>query len=320
MQKLLLTVVLMLLAGCDAARGQVNRPHSENNRHVASTPLVLLDSTRERDGLKGAVRRVETEVVKVELTRGELSQKSRSVLERTLYDERGRRVENETYPVGGDPAGQEIHSYDAQGNLAETVVRDARGATLSRTVYKYEFDTFGNWVKMTASVAVVNAGKVAFEPVEITNRNITYYLVDETGGAKASDDARARGAGSEKVSDGAERRGAHAEIEKRRGGSRVAHADVREIEVGVLNDQATSLPHPAFPVKAKRIDKPITVSVEVVVDITGRVAEAKAQHAPKSLQQAAEDAARRATFFPFYSEGRPVRARGWINFGFYFSP
>lgn len=320
MQKLCLPVVLMLLAGCDAARGQVNRPHSENNRRAANAPLVLLDSTRERDGLKGAVRRVETEVVKVELTRGELTQKSRTLLERTLYDERGRRVENETYPVGGDPAGQEIHSYDAQGNLAETIVRDARGATLSRTVYKYEFDAYGNWVKMTASVAVLNAGKVAFEPVEITNRNITYYLLDETGNAKTSDDASAKGAASEKTSSSAERRGAHAEIEKARVGSRVAHANVREIEVGVLNDQATSLPRPSFPVKARRLDKPITVSVEIVVDITGRVAEARAQDAPKSLRQAAEEAARRATFFPFYSEGRPVRARGWINFGFYFSP
>jgi hypothetical protein len=57
-----------------------------------------------------------------------------------------------------------------------------------------------------------------------------------------------------------------------------------------------------------------------LVDQTGLVIEARAQDAPRVLGQAAEDAARRATFFPFYSEGHPVRARGRLNFGFYFSP
>jgi hypothetical protein len=317
MPRSLSSAALTLLVACVAARGQDSRRHPETSRRVANAPLVFLDSTRERDGLKGPVRRVETEVVRIESSNGEPVEKSRSVLERTLYDERGRRAQNETYPVVGTPAGQEVHSYDAQGNLAETVVRDPRGAVLSRTIYKYEFDAFGNWVKMTASVAVTKGDKVAFEPIEVTNRAITYYLIGETGGAKTAEGVV--GAASEKAGDGAERRVARAETEKPHG-SRVAHAGVREIEVGVLNDRATSLPRPSFPVKVKRLDKPVTVSVEVVVDQTGRVVEARAQNAPKALRQASEDAARRATFLPFYSEGRPVRARGWINLGFYFSP
>jgi len=32
---------------------------------------------------------------------------------------------------------------------------NADGSLLSKEVYKYEFDSIGNWVKMTTSVAVV---------------------------------------------------------------------------------------------------------------------------------------------------------------------
>jgi hypothetical protein len=340
MRKTLSSAALTLLVACFAAHGQVTRSHSETSRRATNAPLVFLDSTRERDGLKGAVRRVETEVVKVELERGAMVEKSHSILERTLYGVRGRRIENETYPVVSKPAGREAHSYDAQGNLAETIVRDERGATLSRTVYKYEFDAQGNWVKMTASVAVVKGGQVAFEPFEITNRSISYYLLDEAAaGAKP-----ARGAGdaeASKVSGNEEERGARAtdgsqpratqrhetqrhETQPRemktRETARVAHVEARAVNVGVLNDRATWLPPIAFAVAVKRLDKPVTISVDVVVDATGRVVEATAESGSKALRQAAEDAARHTTFLPYYSEGRPVHVRGWLNFGLYFAP
>jgi hypothetical protein len=350
MRKSLPYAALTILVACFAAHGQATRPHSETNRRATNAPLVFLDSTRERDGLKGAVRRVETEVVKVEMEGGALVEKSRSILERTLYDVRGRRIENETYPVVSKPAGREAHSYDAQGNLAETVVRDERSVTLSRTVYKYEFDAQGNWVKMTASVAVVKGGQVAFEPFEITNRSITYYLLDDAAaGAKP-----ARGAGDAeavKVSGNEEERGARAtdgskpretqsretqpraiqrhetqprEMKTRemkpRETARVAHVEARAVNVGVLNDRATWLPPITFAVAVKRLDKPVTISVDVVVDATGRVVEATAETGSKALRQAAEDAARHTTFLPYYSEGRPARVRGWLNFGLYFAP
>ncbi|MDT7603046.1 MAG: hypothetical protein QOF61_1043 [Acidobacteriota bacterium] len=338
--KPLSSVVFSLLVACGAAHGQVNRPHSENKRRATSAPLVFLDSTRERDGLKGPVRRVETEVVRVRVTEGKSVEESRLLLERTLYDERGRRVENETYPVVGTPTGQEVHRYDARGNLAETIVRDPRGATLSRTVYEYEFDAYGNWVKMTASVAVVNAGKTGFEPCEITNRKIIYYQTAESGGAKTPDGAGVAAADVPTTNE--EQRGVHAEGESprapaRAGGeslrkisraegesshatSHAAVAKVPEVYVGTLNDRATSLPRPTFTVALKRLETPVTVSVEVVVDPTGRVVEAKAQNGSPALREAAESAARRATFLPFYVEGRPVRAKGWLNYGFLFSP
>lgn len=320
MQKLLLSVAFLIVASCAPVRGQHSQPHTETKRRGSDAPLVFLDSTRERDGLKGPVRRVETEVVKLDFEHGARVEKSRSILERTLYDEGGRRVENETYPVVGDTRGEEVHKYDAQGNLSETLVRDARGATLSRTTYEYEFDAFGNWVKMTASVAVTSAGKSGYEPVEVTNRTITYYRIDDEGGARTPTAAGAQIAAAAKVKSSTERAASHAVDEKPREVSRAAMANGREIEVGVLNDRATSVPKPAFVVTGKRLDVPVTVSVEVVVGPTGRVVEATAQNGPKALREAAESAARRVTFFPFYSEGRPVRARGRMNFGFYFAP
>jgi hypothetical protein len=351
MPKSLLFATLALAVACSAAHSQVRRHRPETIRHATSSssaPLVFLDSTRERDGLKGPVRRVETEVIKVRVEQGKAVEESRLVLERTLYDEGGRRVENETYPVVGSPAGEEVHKYDARGNLAETIVRDAHGATLSRRIYEYVFDEFGNWVKQTASVAVVDAGKAGFEPVEITNRRITYYQTGEVVGVKTSVGAVVEENSASILNE--ERRGAHADAESSRptphvdgesqrpasrvvaenqrttsradaeGSRTAAHAKGREINVGTLNDRATSLPRPAFPVTGKRLAEPITVSVDVVVDQTGRVAEAKAQNGPAALREAAESAARRATFFPFYEEGHPVRARGWLNFGFLFSP
>ena len=327
-------VIAMLFAACVPAGAQGDRPRAESGRAKGRAPLMLLDSTREGDGLKGPVRRIETEVVGVELRAGETLSRPPSLLERTLYDERGRRLENETYPVVGGRGGQETHRYDARGNVAETVVRDAGGAVLSRTMYAYEFDEHGNWIKMTASVAVSNAGRAEYEPIEITKRSITYYLIDEPNGQSAhggagSGVAATAGGGppaeavrvssSAGAASGAKTTATTAPTKAMPmpTNSRAAN-DIKD--VGVLNERATWLPRPAFPVTGERLAKPLTVSVEVVIDITGRVVSAHATGGPPSLRDSAERAARLATFLPLYVAGRPVRARGVINYAFNFLP
>lgn len=319
------SALALLFAACVSAGGQGNRPRAEVNRARGRAPLALLDSTREGDGLKGPVRRIETEVVGVEMRGGRALPKPPSLLERTLYDERGRRVENETYPVVGDRVGQESHRYDERGNVAETLVLDAGGAVLSRTRYEYEFDAHGNWIKMTAAVAVSNAGRVEYEPTEITRRVITYYLIEEPRGHTASGAAPAASGGAPaeaaKVST---RAGASSGAETAKAttppttNGRAAGDDLRD--GGVLNDRATWLPRPAFPVGGERLKEPFTVSVEVVVDITGRVVSARALGGPQPLRDSAERAARLATFLPLYVAGRPVKARGVINYAFNFLP
>lgn len=322
MPKLLSSIFVLLCVVCFEASGQGTRPRSENNSREERTPVVFLDSTKEIDGLKGPVRRVETEIVRVQLVHGKLVQKSRSLLERTLYDERGRRVENETYPIVGSQAGQETHTYDAQGNLSETVVRDARGAVLSRTSYDYELDEFGNWIQMTASIAVTKSGQVEYEPNEITKRTITYYQIDKPSVPDVTNTAHANAtattvAEGDKVSERAE----SAEANKPQAIlQNNPAAESALLNAGVLNARTIELPKPARPVSWRRLAEPVTVSVEVVVDITGRVVEARAQSGPEALREPSESAARRATFLPFYVAGRPVRARGVINYSFDFLP
>jgi len=322
MPKLLSSIVGLLFAVCVADAGQGRRPRSEVNRRKERAPVVFLDSTKERDGLNGPVRRVETEIVRVELEEGKLVSKSHSRLERTLYDEQGRRIENETYPVVGSQVGQETHKYDAQGNLSETVVRDSGGAVLSRRIYDYKLDEFGNWIQMTASVAVSNSGKIEFEPTEITKRTIIYYLVDEatelnsSGGQHNEADAALVAEGV-KVS---KREESASDAKTQQAISPRSSAAVEIINVGVLNDLTTELPKPSYPVSRKRLDVPVTVTVEVVVDVTGRVESAQAQGGPEALREPAESAARRAVFLPFYVAGHPVKARGLINYTFEFLP
>lgn len=317
-------VVLAALSAAVPVGGQAVRSRAAAGRRADRAPLVLLDSTREGDGLKGPVRRVETEVARVEWRRGELLTKPPALLERTLYDERGRRVENETYPVGGASAGQETHRYDAQGNLAETVVRDPRGAVLSRTVYQYELDRFGNWIKMTASVAVSNSGRVEYEPVEITRRSITYYSVDEPGERSAptggGGEGRAGVARAEAVSAGGRRAQATPEANGRQSPAATPADADGAVDAGLLNGRATWMPQPAYLVGWKRLDEPVVVTVEVVVDVTGRVVSAHARGGTQRLRDSAERAARLATFLPVYVSGRAVRSKGVVNYTFNYLP
>ena len=345
------SALLLLAVVCVPAGAQTGRTRAGATRRAARAPLVILDGTRETDGLRGPVRRVETEVVRVELRQGQALERPASLLERTLYDERGRRVENETYPVVSGHAGRESHRYDARGNVVETVVRDRAGAVLSRTSYEYEFDEHGNWTRMTASVAVSNQGRTGYEPFEITRRRITYYAVEEAGARGASDGAQpprdntttnqggattdqkaapaAAVAAGEKVGerargeDGAKAgAGAASPVAANKNKSLTikAPAGGEVLEAGLLNARATWLPQPAYPVANKRLETPYTVAVEVTLDITGRVVGAQAKNGPAQLRDAAEHAARLAAFIPFYVAGRPVRARGIINYSFNYLP
>ena len=138
---------------------------------------VMVESDRVKDGLIGPVRRVRTEVVKIASLDGRLVEGKRALLEVVAYDIKGKKVENQYYPVaGGTITGKEVYKYDDKGNISEMTLLNDDGSLQSKETYKYEFDFAGNWNKMTASVAVVDRGKFTFEPTEITYRAIMYYL------------------------------------------------------------------------------------------------------------------------------------------------
>ena len=93
-------------------------------------------------------------------------------------------------------------------------------------------------------------------------------------------------------------------------------APVRPVSGGVLNGRALSLPSPAYPEAARRMQISGTVSVEVVIDVNGRVISAKATSGPAVLREAAERAAMQARFTPALLTGQPVKMSGTINYNF----
>ena len=138
-------------------------------------------SEREQDGLSGPVRRVRTETVKLSNKNGKMVEGQRVTLEVAAYDIKGAKIENAYFPIAGAAVtGKEVYKYDDKGNIMEMTLQDEKGMLLSKETYTYEFDQFGNWVKMTTSVAVIENGKITFEPTEVTYRTISYYLDEAT--------------------------------------------------------------------------------------------------------------------------------------------
>jgi protein TonB len=85
---------------------------------------------------------------------------------------------------------------------------------------------------------------------------------------------------------------------------------------GVLNGKAISKPQPAYPPIAKAARASGTVTVQIVVDESGRVISASAVSGHPLLQQAAVSAARNARFSPTLLSGQPVKVSGVITYNF----
>jgi protein TonB len=85
---------------------------------------------------------------------------------------------------------------------------------------------------------------------------------------------------------------------------------------GVLNGKAISKPQPTYPPIAKAARAAGTVTVQIVVDESGRVISASAVSGHPLLQQAAVAAARQARFSPTLLSGQPVKVSGVITYNF----
>ena len=172
--------VLSLALMIASASGQTNLAAKANNFQPQPSTANSADNEtdRVRDGLIGPVRRVRTEVVKLSNAAGKTVEDSkRTVLETAEYDLKGSKTQNHYFPIeGATLTGREVYKYDEKGNISEMTLVNADGSLVSKEVYKYEYDSIGNWVKMTTSVAVVENGKIGFEPSEMTYRTIFYYL------------------------------------------------------------------------------------------------------------------------------------------------
>ena len=165
--------VLCLLFVSSTAFAQSNLSAKATN--TPAQPVAETD--RLRDGLVGPVRRVRTEVAKLTSADGRQVENKHVTLEVVAYDIQGNKIENQYFPIAGATlTGKEVYKYDDKGNISEMTLLNSDGSLLSKEIYKYEFDFAGNWNKMTTSVAVVDGGRVVFEPTEVTYRSIMYYL------------------------------------------------------------------------------------------------------------------------------------------------
>ena len=90
----------------------------------------------------------------------------------------------------------------------------------------------------------------------------------------------------------------------------------RALDGGVLNGKATSLPVPEYPLSARQAHVSGSVNVEVLIDETGNVVEARSVSGHPLLQAAAVSAARQATFAPTRYNGEPVRIKGVVIYNF----
>ena len=91
---------------------------------------------------------------------------------------------------------------------------------------------------------------------------------------------------------------------------------LKPVSGGVLNGKAVSLPKPVYPLSAKNARASGLVTVEVVIDETGKVISAKAVDGNTLLRQAAVQAAQGARFSPTLLSGQPVKVSGQINYNF----
>jgi TonB family protein len=321
---------------------------------------VVPESDRVRDGLVGPVRRVRTEVAKLLNENGKLTEAKHAVLEVISYDLGGNKVENQYFPIAGaNLTGKESYKYDDKGNISEMTLVNADGSLLSKEIYKYEFDFAGNWNKMTTSVAVVEGGRLSFEPTEVTYRAIMYYLdanmlrmaqpAAAPGAAPVSADNKTVVASQNSVNNNSVNAvksapslpvAMSADKLKSAGSLELAnnHVDagtqplsvkldsdpppvapkpmLRPVSGGVLNGTAVNLPPPTYPEAAKRMRVAGVVTVQVIVDETGKVISAEATTGPPSLRDVAVQAALRARFSPTKLSGQPVKVSGLINYKF----
>jgi len=171
--------ILAGFVGTVHAQGTLSAKANTFQPQPSSAPATSASDSGDRvqDGLVGPVRRVKTEVAKLSNSVGKSVEEKRIVLESSAYDVKGKKIENAYFPVAGAAlTGKEVYKYDDKGNISEMTLRSADGALVSKEIYKYEYDFAGNWTKMTTSVAVVDGGKLSFEPTEVTYRTIMYYL------------------------------------------------------------------------------------------------------------------------------------------------
>ncbi|HVF24054.1 MAG TPA: TonB family protein [Pyrinomonadaceae bacterium] len=266
------------------------------------------------------------------------------------YDEKGNISEMTLLNPDGTLMSKEIYKYefDFAGNwnkmTTSVAVVDARGVTFepSEITYRnimYYLDE--NMVKMVTPATSTNAVATTPQPVAAPPANNVSKPADPKANP-AANKARDTRKGATTVSD---LPAANSAATKLAGGapmdvktpsvsqsqSVVVDMDeppptpaprpiLKPVSGGVLNGTAINLPPPVYPDAAKRMRVSGTVTVDVILDETGKVVSANATNGPAILRDAAIQAALKARFSPTKLSGQPVKVSGVINYKFALVP
>lgn len=313
--------------------------------------------SRQQDSLNGPVRRVRVETVDLLVKESKTVEGPRVVREITTYDQNGQKIDSVAYPAeGGTAVGNKQYLYDAKGNIIEMVLRGDNGSILNKEKYDYQFDEFGNWKKMTASLAVYENGNVAYEPFEIRYRTITYYygpappkvitapavvpISNTSTTATAAGTAKITKPTSDAPVSVAKTSIAASDLKKT---SNAAEASVLKPEKSepsitapaavtrkddasklpvirmseeALRKAAIDLPQPQYPEAAMLAGAEGNVEVEILVDEKGEVMNASVLSGNPLFGEVAAAAARKAKFSRAKLSLDPARIYGLINYTF----
>ncbi len=92
--------------------------------------------------------------------------------------------------------------------------------------------------------------------------------------------------------------------------------DAQPLPLGSLIGYATRRVSPVYPRQARSLRLTGVVTLKILVDEEGSVAEIADSDGPALLTRAAEDAVRKWKFRPFVRDGQPVKATGFVSFNF----
>lgn len=330
--------------------------HAQKQIANSSTEATNNVGSAQQDGLNGQVRRVRVETISLLVRDGKTVEGPPVVRGITTFDPMGRKIDSVAYPADERTVvgTKQQYLYNDKGNITEMVMRGDDGSILNKVKYDYQFDEFGNWKKMTASIAIYESGRVGYEPFEITNRIITYYYgqlapkatTASTVPQTSNKNTIATASGPAEIAKPAN----HAPIKVAPSGisamdtqhTRTAtDATVLEPEKiessssapaavspkedklptirmseEALRNAAIDLPQPQYPEAARLSGAEGSVGIQVLIDEKGEVLKASAVSGDPLFTEVAAEAARKAKFSRAKLSPEPVRIYGVINYTF----
>jgi len=353
-----LCLITLCLMGLSAAASAQTNLTAKAGSAPATAPVV--ESDRSRDGLIGPVRRVRTEVAKLlsadqegkhqvveivayDIKGAKIENQYFPIAGATLtgkevykYDEKGNISEMTLLNPDGTLLSKETYKYefDFLGNWSKMTTSvamvDSRGITFEPTEVTYRSIMYyldENMVRMVTPGAATTPQPAApvSKPVETkttpANKNTKKApVVPELPTASNSATKLAPGPVDVKVQTVSTSQPLPVISIDEPPPSPGPKPILKPVSGGVLNGTAVNLPPPVYPDAAKRMRTQGVVTVDVILDETGKVVSANASAGPTILREAAVAAALKARFSPTKLSGQPVKVSGVINYKFALVP